>query len=306
MSKPLRAVGQLSAERREVAGGVDADDVLGQVDRLALAAGRASRRARVDLIGLEQRVADRLALRGEEREAHRATDHERVDDVEQRFDHAELVGDLGAAEHGDERALRVVAQAEQDVDLLLQQQPHRRRQRLRRADDRGVGAVRGTERVVDVGVDALDQRRRRTPGRCPPRPGRSAGSRAARRRAPARRGARGPASIEYFGFGSPFGRPRWLAHDHVAPRSVSHSIVGSAARMRKSSVIVPSSSIGTLKSVRTRTRLPLTSPRSSSVGMPRRSICALLRRLDLAAGVQRGVDEAVASSPTRCRTSRAP
>ena len=51
-----------------------------------------------------------------------------------------------------------------------------------------------------------------------------------------------------------------------APRSVSQLIVGSAARMRKSSVILPSS-IGTLKSVRTSTRFPLTSPRSARVGM---------------------------------------
>ena len=40
----------------------------------------ASRRlARVDLVGLEQRVADRVALGGEEREAHRPADGERVD-----------------------------------------------------------------------------------------------------------------------------------------------------------------------------------------------------------------------------------
>ncbi len=51
-----------------------------------------------------------------------------------------------------------------------------------------------------------------------------------------------------------------------APRSVSQLIVGSAARMRKSSVMTPPS-IGTLKSVRTKTRFPLTSPRSASVGM---------------------------------------
>jgi hypothetical protein len=78
-------------------------------------------------------------------------------------------------------------------------------------------------------------------------------------------------SIEYFGSGAPLGRPRWLAVTTVAPRSVNHSIVGSAARIRKSSVIRPSSSSGTLKSVRTNTRLPLRSPsvasRSSSVGI---------------------------------------
>ena len=93
----------------------------------------------------------------EEREAHAAADDERVDDAEQRLDDAELVADLGAAEHGDERAPRVLAQAEQHLDLLGQQAAGRRRQRARRPDDRRVGAVGGAERVVDVGVHALDQ-----------------------------------------------------------------------------------------------------------------------------------------------------
>ena len=44
----------------------------------------------------------------------------------------------------------------------------------------------------------------------------------------------------------------------LAPCSVRYSIVGSEARMRVSSVILPPSR-GTLKSTRTRTRLPLTS-----------------------------------------------
>ena len=73
-------------------------------------------------------------------------------------------------------------------------------------------------------------------------------------------------SIEYFGFGCPLGRPRCEAVTTVAPRSSNQLIVGSAARMRKSSVMTPFS-IGTLKSVRTSTRLPATSPRSSRVGM---------------------------------------
>ena len=186
----LGAVGQMHTERREVSGGVDADQILRQVDGLARR-GRIGQQPPtcVDLIRLPQRVADRMALRGEEREAHRSADDELVDDFEQRLDHAELVADLGAAEHGHERSLRVVAQSQQHVDLLLHQQTHRRRQRARRTDDRCVCAVACAERVVDVGVDAVDQAWRRTADRFPPRQGRIAGSPGARRLAPARRGA---------------------------------------------------------------------------------------------------------------------
>ena len=195
-----------------------------------------------------------VALGGEEREAHRPADGEGVDDVEQRLDDAELVADLGAAEHGDERPLRVVAQPEQHLDLRCEQPAHRRRHERRRSDDRGVGAVRGAEGVVDVAVDALDE----------PLDERSslASSPGSKRRfssssTPGASSASAPrtGSIEYFGSGLPFGRPRWLAVTTSAPRSCSHSIVGRAARMRKSSVIAASSS-GTLKSVRTRIRLP--------------------------------------------------
>ena len=113
--------------------------------------------AGVDLIRLEQGVTDRVALGGEEREAHRPADGEGVDDVEQRLDDAELVADLGAPEHGDERPLRVRAQLQQHLDLALQQAPSGGRQERRRADDRGVGAVRRPEGVVDVAIRALDQ-----------------------------------------------------------------------------------------------------------------------------------------------------
>ena len=60
---------------------------------------------------------------------------------------------------------------------------------------------------------------------------------------------------EYCGSGAPFGRPKWLHATTAAPWSRSHWIVGSAARMRRSSVIAPSRT-GTLKSARSRTRRP--------------------------------------------------
>src|SRR5262245_33118647 len=56
----------------------------------------------------------------------------------------------------------------------------------------------------------------------------------------------------------PLGRPRWLARTTWAPWSTSALMVGIEARMRESSVTWPSCN-GTLKSTRTKTRLPATS-----------------------------------------------
>src|SRR5688572_27439008 len=53
----------------------------------------------------------------------------------------------------------------------------------------------------------------------------------------------------------PLGRPRWLIRTTLAPPSSRWRIVGTAARTRESSLTLPSS-MGTLKSTRTRTRLP--------------------------------------------------
>src|SRR5690625_2300372 len=71
---------------------------------------------------------------------------------------------------------------------------------------------------------------------------------------------------EYFASGVPLGRPRCAVRITLAPPSSSVVMVGRAARMRPSSVMVVPSS-GTLKSERTRTRLPRRSPRVSMVFM---------------------------------------
>ena len=73
--------------------------------------------AGVDLLGLQQRVADAVALRGEEREAHPAADEQRVDLRQQRLDDGELVGDLRPAEHHHVRPLRLRGQPAQHLDL---------------------------------------------------------------------------------------------------------------------------------------------------------------------------------------------
>ena len=65
----------------------------------------------LDPLLLDQRVARRLALRAEEAEAHRAADQDRVGDVHEAVDQADLVADLRPAEHDDERPRGVLDQS---------------------------------------------------------------------------------------------------------------------------------------------------------------------------------------------------
>ena len=114
----------------------------------------------------------------EERERHRAADEHGVAAVEQRVDHAELVADLRAAEHRDERASGAVEQTRQHLDLADEQASAGVRQDARRADDRGVLAMRRAERLVHVDVGELGRGWCRTRGRTRSRRARSGGSRA--------------------------------------------------------------------------------------------------------------------------------
>ena len=159
----LPAVGEAAAEHAGVAAlrrvadhalGAEADDVLGQQDL----AGRRGGAWQLSTWSSSSRLSPICMPLGlEEREAHAAADEDAVDLVEQGLDDAELVADLGAAEHGDERPLRVVEEAAEDLDLLGQEAAGGGRERLRRADDAGVGAVGGAEGIVDVEVVALDE-----------------------------------------------------------------------------------------------------------------------------------------------------
>ena len=116
---------------------------------------------RLELVVLDERPADRDALRLEERVRHRAADEQRVDLAEQVLDDLDLVRDLRAAEDGDERALGRAERVAEILQFLLHQQPGRRlRQELRDALDRRVRAVRRAERVVHVDVGERRQLRR--------------------------------------------------------------------------------------------------------------------------------------------------
>src|SRR5574339_412805 len=90
---------------------------------------------------------------------------------------------------------------------------------------------------------------------------------------------------QYLGFGCPFGRPRCEARMTVAPLSSAYWMVGSDARTRVSSPIVPFL-IGTLKSTRTKARLPA---RSRSVMLRATALQPLLdeeaQQIDAAARV---------------------
>ena len=203
-------------------------------------------------IDLDQRLADAVTERAQEREGHAAADDERVDLREQVLDERDLVGDLGAAEHGDQRPRRGLEDAAQRLQLAPHEQAGRGRLQVARdGRDRGVGAVRGREGVVDVEVGqrrpGAARSRRRWP---PPRDG-SAGSRAGGSRrvsapraspstaSPTQSGASGTGRSssacsrsatglsEYLGSGPPLGRPRWEASTTAAPRSSARRIVGS-------------------------------------------------------------------------------
>ncbi len=105
----------------------------------------------------EKRVADADASRLEEREAHRAADQHLVRDLQETVEDTDLVRHLGSAENHDQRPLGVVAERRQLGELALEQEPCVRRQEVRHALGRRVGAVRGAERVVHVEVCQIGQ-----------------------------------------------------------------------------------------------------------------------------------------------------
>ena len=102
----------------------------------------------VELVLLEQALADLVALGLEEGEDHAAADQQPVGLAEQVVDDAELVGDLRAAEHDDVGPLRVVGEPAQHLDLGRDQAAHRVRQPLRRRRTRwpACGARRRSRR----------------------------------------------------------------------------------------------------------------------------------------------------------------
>ena len=76
-----------------------------------LAAAREELAGRVEVLVGTQRVADRVALHGQEREAHRAADEDGVGALQEGLEHADLVGHLGAADDRHQRPRGVLEDA---------------------------------------------------------------------------------------------------------------------------------------------------------------------------------------------------
>ena len=217
-------------------------------------AGGEQARALVDHVGLHERVADGEPSREEERERHRAADEHRVAAVEQRVDHAELVADLGAAEHRDERPVRLVEQPRRAPRPrgAAAARPRSAGRAAGRRSTRAPGATRRTPRsrsasspsarfVAKAGIvaplarleaqvlehhDAAGTRRSTIGSTLGPNTRGASGTR--RPSSSPRCAATG--AIEYCGSASPFGRPRCPQATTAAPRSRSHSIVGQRGR----------------------------------------------------------------------------
>jgi hypothetical protein len=98
-----------------------------------------------------------VTLGGQKRKRHRAADADGVGELQKAFDDADLVADLGAAEDRDQRTFRILHDCTENLDLALHQATGGARQEMGDALGAGVGAVRGSEGVVDVAVGQRSQ-----------------------------------------------------------------------------------------------------------------------------------------------------
>ena len=92
---------------------------------------------------LEKAAGHIVAFGCQEREEHAAAHQDGVRLAEEVVDDCQLVGDLRAAEHGDERAIGVVAHAAENFDLASEQPARRRRQKGGRKSRSPLASSRG-------------------------------------------------------------------------------------------------------------------------------------------------------------------
>ena len=104
-----------------------------------------------------QRLANRVTLRAQEREGHRAADHHHVGQLQEPVDHADLVGYLRPADDRYERWRGMLEDAGQRAHLAFEQTSRCTRQQVCHAGGAGVRTVRGAEGIVDIDVGELRQ-----------------------------------------------------------------------------------------------------------------------------------------------------
>ena len=108
---------------------------------------------------LAQRFADGDALGREKRVRHAAADHQHVDLGDEIAEQLELGRNLGAADDGCDRALRRFERLGERHQLRLHGAAGIGGQHVAEPFGRGVGAVRGRERVVDPDIAERGERR---------------------------------------------------------------------------------------------------------------------------------------------------
>ena len=114
---------------------------------------------RLSLGILVQRSSDPASRSDLEGVRHRPAHEDRVRGPCELLDDPDLVADLDASRHDHERVRRRIEQLAEHLELAAQQVAGCSGQELGDADDRGVRAVDGAERVVDVDVRERRERR---------------------------------------------------------------------------------------------------------------------------------------------------
>ena len=338
MSRPIRSAGIASAATTScsasAANAVAATTSVGSTISTPRSCGLVEVAADgVELVVLEQALADLVALGLEEGEDHAAADQQPVGRAEQVVDDAELVGDLRAAEHHGVRAApgprsagaaprprpaparrpRAAAAAATSYDAGLLAVHDAEAVRLTNASASAGQLVgeRAALGVVLAGLARVEaqvlQQGDVAVGRGRPRRARAdVAHGVGRRRPPARpsssasRSATGAQRVAVLRARPWAGRGGRTRRPARPPRAAA----GWSARDARIAAVVgdpvvPSS--GTLRSLRTSTRWPRRSPRSSSCSHRSRRPPVRGRRRRARPGRPGGW-----SSPTRCRTSRRP
>ena len=95
----------------------------------------------VELLGLDQALAERQAPRGQERIRHAAPHQDRLAAGEEGVEDLELAGDLGATDHGMKRLRGLVEEPRERLDLALEEEARDAGQEVRDPLGRSMRAV---------------------------------------------------------------------------------------------------------------------------------------------------------------------